>query len=403
MGDLTVLSAGNDPFRQDTTKFRQAGEWLVANASGQGTIHLRGLHYRLVGTPKPDGSPYANTDKDWNWVQNVAADGARWNGLVPFERIVDHRNEQPFMRSHDSYPPAASIATGIDLTIPTDLTPRPRVEAFDGRQPYRLVIFGEKSSLKAALDPLAREYETDLFLPTGEASDTMIYTLARQAAQDDRPTVIFYVSDCDPAGWQMVASVSRKLQALKVMLFPQLDVSVFHVGLTPDQVRQHGLPSTPLKPTERRADDWQEKKGVEQTEVDALMTLYPAVLDRLVRDALDPFFDHTLAERVVEAGDEWLDDAQQAIDAATDTDLIDRMGERAQRLQAELDDINAQLATYQDIDLPPLIVPEPEPLPPPPTRPLLDSDDDFAEQCRRLRAHKAYETDVRVAPVSEAP
>ena len=63
---LTVLAPANDPFRCDTLDKRAAGEWLAEHVAGllQPTIHLRGLHYALLGQPKPDGRPYANTDTD---------------------------------------------------------------------------------------------------------------------------------------------------------------------------------------------------------------------------------------------------------------------------------------------------------------------------------------------------
>jgi hypothetical protein len=49
------------------------------------------------------------------------------------------------------------------------------------------------------------------------------------------------------------------------------------------------LPSTPLKESERRADRWTERIGVEQTEIDALATLQPDLLRQLAHDAIQPF------------------------------------------------------------------------------------------------------------------
>ena len=69
--------------------------------------------------------------------------------------------------------------------------------------------------------------------------------------------------------------------------------------------RRLDLPSTPLKETEKRADKWREDMGWEQTEIDALATLQPGVLRRIVNDALAPFYDHTLNDRVYAAKSEW--------------------------------------------------------------------------------------------------
>ena len=52
------------------------------------------------------------------------------------------------------------------------------------RQPSRLVLFGEKSSLGPVLRPLAREHEADLYLMSGEISDTLLYQMARDGTED---------------------------------------------------------------------------------------------------------------------------------------------------------------------------------------------------------------------------
>jgi hypothetical protein len=77
--------------------------------------------------------------------------------------------------------------------------------------------------------------------------------MAKDADGDGRPLVVFTLSDCDPAGHQMPVSIGRKLQPLPDLLFPKLRFEVVPVALTVDQVRELGLPSTPLKETEKQA------------------------------------------------------------------------------------------------------------------------------------------------------
>ena len=62
--------------------------------------------------------------------------------------------------------------------------------------------------------------------------------------------------------------------------FPDLDYEVHRAVLTPEQVREYGLPSRPLKETERRGDAWRTQMGIEQTEIDALASLPPDLLRR---------------------------------------------------------------------------------------------------------------------------
>ena len=100
--------------------------------------------------------------------------------------------------------------------------------------------------------------------------------------------VVFTLADCDPAGNQMPVSIGRKLQALRDLLFPDLEFEVRPVALSVEQVRELGLPSAPLKPSERRGDRWRAAYGVEQTEIDALATLRPDVLKEILADAIWP-------------------------------------------------------------------------------------------------------------------
>jgi hypothetical protein len=271
---------------------------------------------------KLDGTPYTNTDEDWLYMSEVAAKAARWLGLesggVPlFERIIDERNEQPYIYIPETYDPNPIVSAGstLELELPEspvlefDCNPWPVI------QPNRIVMVGEKVSLKEVLDPIAKECETELVLPTGELSDTLVYNIAKRASEDDRPLVVLYFSDFDLSGYAMVTTVARKLQAFRDLYFEDLDIQVHQVALTLSQVQRLGLPSTPLKETEKRADRWKTLMGHEQTEIDALSTLNPQELARIARKALEPFYDFDLADAVAEAEEEWREEARKVIEA----------------------------------------------------------------------------------------
>jgi len=398
--DLTVLATRNDPFRLDTPAGHRDGEWLatqVARLPSERRIHLRGLHYMVLGQTKPDGTPYRNTEQDWNWLSEKAAKCARWLGDVPFERIIDARNSPPIVRVFEPPDPTPYIHVGVNVEIPSasEIRPRIEVEDFVGVQRHKLVVFGEKTSLEDVLAPIAEYYSADLYLPAGECSDTLLHQLARVGAEDGRRMVVFYLADCDPSGWQMAVSVARKLQAFKAALFPELDFEVRRVALTPEQVRLYGLPSTPLKATELRAAAWMKATGVEQTEIDALATLRPDLLGQIARDSIEPFFDSTLARRVSDAKREWTAAAQRALEEQTGEDELDRIQREAagklDELRERIDEIDAALHVDIDADdLPSIVVPEPQLNGPPDGLPLIDSMWSFTEQTRRLIAHKGY-------------
>jgi hypothetical protein len=404
MKDLTVLAVQNDPFRIDTLAAHRDGEWLAMHferlVAADKKIHLRSLHYRLVTDEptKPNREPYRNTDSDWVWLQEKAADAARWLKYIPFDRIVDNRNAVPVVRMAErpGEPwPWLSASVHVDIPDAADIEPTVGLSGFKGIQPYRIVMIGEKSSLDDVLGPLAMAYNADLYLPTGEMSDTLIYNIASVGADDGRPVVVLYFSDADPAGWQMPISVGQKLRAFKVGFFPDLKFREYRVALTPDQVREYGLPSTPLKSTERRANAWTTATGLEQTEIDALVSLRPEVLRKLARDAIRPFYDTRLDQRVRDIREAWEREAQAVVDSGIDQDRLGHLRSEFEaklvELRSQIDSINDALRIdITDFDVPPIpSIPEPE-VAGSNGRPLLDSSWSFVEQCKALIDTKAY-------------
>jgi hypothetical protein len=405
LGDLTVLSIQVDPYRIDTPAGHRDGEWcakqLARSFGATRRTHWRGLHYAIVvrgNVRKPDGTIYRNTDPDWTWLANVAGKAARWLGHIPFERITDNRNAEPIVHRKARVEPQAWVSVGLNVDVPDidDIVPIPDATGFVARQAFQFVIFGEKGSLEDVLLPLAEKYEADLYLPSGEISDTLLYRIARDASEDGRPLVVFTVCDCDPAGHQMPVSIGRKLQALRDLLFPDLRFTVVPVALMVDQVRELHLPSTPLKETEKRADKWRAAFGVEQTEIDALATLRPDALREIVDRAFDPYFDRALEERVRSAEDEWLTAAQAAMSEQIDDDLLsdlrDQAADRLDELREEIDRINSQLrlAAADHVTLPDIDVPKPEIDDDSPRQALVSADQDWVEATRSLITHKAY-------------
>jgi len=404
--ELTVLAAQRDPYRLDTPAKHRSGAWFAEQVEyalrGRERLHLRGIHYAIVskgGIVKPNGKPYRNTDEDWTWLQEHASKAARWLGYTPFDRIVDERNDPPLIHRQPRPEPTPYLDVGLHVEIPSvdELEPEIWVDEFRGHQPYHLVLFGEKSSLSDVLLPIAARFHADLYLPTGEISDTLTFQIAQDAAEDGRPLRVFTLADCDPAGHQMPVSIGRKLQALRDLYFPDLDFEVRPVALTVNQVRDFSLPSTPLKETELRASRWRDAFGIEQTEIDALATLRPEVLRTIVTDALGPFFDHTLDGRVSFAELEWIEAAQAELRSRADAPTLEIIRDLAERrleeLREEIEELNRALrqAVPDDLELPPIEIPEPLVDEEEYGKPLISSAWPWAEQTRALVARKAYE------------
>lgn len=408
MKDLTVLAPQHDPYRMDTPSNRRDASWfkrMVDRFVGEsGTIHLRGLHYRIssaVDVEMPNGKPYINSEGCWNWLQSQASRTARWLDFVPFERIVDERNEAPLLYIAEPGICESGWCRGDRLEMPwkydeaifTDYQADNTADA--ASQPYRIIFFGEKTSLKEILLPFVARVYGELILPTGEASDTLIAGVASRAAADTRQAVVLYFSDFDPSGHQMAISVARKLQALCDMRHPNLEIQLHPVALTLKQVKELNLPSTPLKETEKRGDKWRAMMGYEQVEIDALIALNPSALREIVLDALQPFFDFDLAKRTEDAVEEWNEEAEQIAESRPEysesRERVTKAFEEVKEAIEKLHDLqDEQYEILKAIELPELEVPEPELSKEPPPA-LFDSTLDYVEATDRLKSHKRWE------------
>ena len=96
----------------------------------------------------------------------------------------------------------------------------------------------------------------------------------------------------------MPIGLARKLEFIVRTEGLDLDIQVLHVTLTKQQVIDYNLPSTPIKATDKRAERWRELMGRDATELDALEAIAPGTLERLLRNAIERFFDTTLAGRI---------------------------------------------------------------------------------------------------------
>jgi hypothetical protein len=400
---LTVLSKERDPFRLDTPGRRRDAEWFAERFeryfADREECHLREIHYVLATTVppilRPDGLPYRNEYEDWRWLLHKPAKAARWFGLVPWERIVDNRNDDPVIHRVLRVGKARAASLAVELPVPDeiDATPEPRLEEFGADQPFALALFAEKSSMAEDFDVLTTRYCANGYVGGGDQVDRRVWEIARDAHDDGRKLILFCVCDCDPGGWNMPIVIARKLQAHAVSEFPGLQFEVVRAGLTPEHVRALDLPSSPLKPTEARADRWREAMGIEQTEIDAALALRHDEFIAIIEEAILLYFDETLVRRIGEAEREWEEEVTDAIADQIDDDDIAELQERYDGAREEIEAVNERLNEIANvIELPaPPASPEPEMDGKAERRkPLIDSDWGFVEGSLRLVASKVF-------------
>jgi hypothetical protein len=171
----------------------------------------------------------------------------------------------------------------------------------DGDQRYHLEVWCEKSTMNDVLEPLCASYGVNLQTGLGELSISATLDLAQRLQQVDKPARILYVSDFDPAGQSMPVAVSRKLEYFIRSGEQDLDVRVFPVVLTREQVERYALPRTPVKEAELRRGAFEDRYGGGAVELDALEALHPGELRRVITACIGAYYDAELAGRVRDA------------------------------------------------------------------------------------------------------
>ncbi len=398
--DLLVLSPQNDPFYMGSTGDIKSAEWFMQiwNEAGYQTgVHLRRIHYRLVSKApaKPDGRIYENTDNDWKYLTS-AAKFARYLGMVDISAIIDRRNPDPivFDESETEIPRVeifSSDALDYELAMPA----LPKITTYLAldtiSDPYKFEIWCEKSTMNDILEPLCLDYRANLVTGMGELSITAVQKLIDRAADREKPTRIFYISDFDPAGAGMPVAVSRKIE---FMAASGIDIKLYHILLTADQCEEYDLPRTPIKESELRRKSFEATNGGGATELDALEALYPGEFEEIVQRAILNYRSWEYRDKVRESIAEYRENVEaenekileKYEDEIAETEMKwhaiqknyeEWRGQSEELYQTILDDI-------EDLEFDEYNLPEPPELSEMPD-PLYSSDREYLDQLARYK------------------
>jgi hypothetical protein len=405
---LLALKDQNDPFAADIPWRVKRAEWFTLLWEGLNfgdrKTHTRAVHYRLVSQAEPvimpNGEPYENTVECAKLLDWTCRD-ARYLGLVPYDRLIDKRNDESVLNPEDPAADAAIYLEGdpdANNTVHLPKTPRLWLHRPIISQLYHVEIVCEKSTMNhEVLWPLGRQYNVNVVACAGDISLTRSWEMFERIKADGRPSRILYVSDFDPGGQNMAVGAARKLEYL--IGESDLDVQVRQVALTHDQCRQYRLPRTPLKDGERRTADWQQRYGEGATELDALEALHPGELRRILEAEILRYYDPDL-EGDIEASAGDLDDQIEAANNEVGAEYAERIAALEsecalleQRRKSLFDEMETSLVDREpdicDVEWPaPADGDEAD-------DPLFDSFRDYVEQIDRYKRHQGKPTEGR--------
>jgi hypothetical protein len=320
---------------------------------GGAGAHLRRIHYRLVsqqeGVLLPCGREYQNTENDWTFLCTAGL-AARYLDRIPFDGLVDRRNDEPLILAGDADPdfdPTVScslLTEDVDVRLPDfpDL-PDLYVEGFRTVQNFIVEVWIEKSTQNDWLEPLCKRRRVNLVPGIGEQSETRSRELAIRAARQKVPVRIIYISDFDPGGRSIPKAVARKVEFTIAKFGLAVDIELIPLALTPEQCRKYRLPRTPIKETERRKSKFEQTFGVGATELDALEALYPGEMARLLEAEIDNFLDCDLHHEVDRAEMD-----QHLLVSKIEKAVQDRYSEEIDKLRASFREIVESLEAWQE-------------------------------------------------------
>jgi hypothetical protein len=424
--DFLACGSTNDPFYADLAFRREAAEWFASlwkSGLTEGQSHTRGIHYKLISKSSrdpimmPNGKRYEHTNRCYAYLETAARD-ARFLGLVDARQFKDKKSGPAKVFAQPNTDPKIGIESETTFVLDFPDFPDPptyTLEGFKGVQKYIIEIWIEKSGMEDILTPLCEKYGCNLVTGGGEISLTHCTQFIDRAMRFDRPARILYISDMDMGGRSMPVSVARKIEFFLRSEYPDLDVQLDQIVLTPKQCKEYDLPKTPAKENENASEKGKairqgrkarfeaiHGKGV--TELDALDALHPGEFAEIVENKIRSFYDDTLDERVAEAENDILGE----LVGIEDTILSDYGGQieeiRTQyaeikaRFEAEvlplkdrIENVYAAIQTRMyDTDLPDLDVPEAEIDPENEWQdPLFDSARDYEDQ---IGHYKRFQT-----------
>ena len=241
-------------------------------------LSIRQLHYAMVKSQFSD-----NTDAAYRKVIRTIGQ-ARMRGYLNWDAIEDRTRRGIVPDAYDDKDEFVRLSLKYFLTqYRRDL---------HQSQNRRIELWCEKDALTHIVSAVANEYQLPTYPAKGYGSTSYVrecHDRIRHNAEAGQRTLVLYLGDLDPSGWDMPASMQRKLS--DDMELGDL-VKIQRVALLPEQATTMGLPYDPsaMKAGDTRRPMFQamlDDGGYPEDLCVELDSLEPEVLQQLTRDAIE--------------------------------------------------------------------------------------------------------------------
>jgi hypothetical protein len=133
--------------------------------------------------------------------------------------------------------------------------------------PVNVEVWCEKDAMQGVIYPVCLDFGLDLYVSKGQSSASYLYEAAEAIKEDGRPTVIYILSDFDPAGFR----IAEKIEAgLREHLPEEQELSAVRIAVSYEQVRQYNLTTREVKKNDQGAAEFIRRYGDNACELEAM-------------------------------------------------------------------------------------------------------------------------------------
>lgn len=223
--------------RRTREQIGQLGAQIIAVLSEDHPQSVRHVFYRMTDPRLPE--PVEKSDRGYRHVQDRCVK-LRRSGAIPYGWIADMSRRGYYVNTFHG---AGDFLRRMRGLYRADLW---RDAAL------RCEVWVESRSIASVLIDDCDELAVALFPCGGFSSLSFVHSAAEEhnESADDRPLVVLYVGDYDPAGVLIDQALEREL---RLHLSERIPLIFVRVGINPEQIESYKLPTKPRKDSDRRS------------------------------------------------------------------------------------------------------------------------------------------------------
>lgn len=249
--------------RRTNAELAEVDRAIIAAVEMEYPVTLRGVFYRVESAGAVEKTE-AGADLIGRQLLKL-----RRNGHVPYDRITDGTR---WVRKPSSY---------SDLDQMLNRAAASYRRALWDDQSVDVHVFSEKDAITGVVYPITSQWDVNLGVLRGYASESFAWTVAEGALKGTRwPVYMYQLGDHDPSGVDAWRDFQQKLRGFA----PDAEVYFERLAVTPAQIAQYNLPTRPTKASDSRSGGFVGGS----VEVDAIP---PTTLRRIVEDAITQHID----------------------------------------------------------------------------------------------------------------